>query len=140
MEKSQRRQPSLGVQASLPSKVAFKHIKQLSNNSKPQSFIPFIFRNKKSQQCENQNFPAPGILQLIQANINVKVFFRIKINATIQQINSMSCSKIPKKLKNLCFSNQLQTDLIITKKEVIVPFNTPFDYQSTLQGNNSRKN
>lgn len=53
------------TQVNAPSKIAFKHLKVVDNFKKPQSYIPFIFKNKKIVNSDKSIFPSPGMPFLI---------------------------------------------------------------------------
>ena len=51
---------SVAVQATTSSKVALKQIKLVHKSRPPQSYVPFLFKNKKLTKHSSLS-PAPGI-------------------------------------------------------------------------------
>lgn len=53
MENFNQDHSNVGVQANSPSKIPLKHLNTITNSKQKQSYMPFIFRSKRTQLNEN---------------------------------------------------------------------------------------
>lgn len=62
-------QSSFAVQVNSPSKIPLRHLNAIQKENVPQSYMPFLFKNKKIDNVNNICSPPPGTISNIIRSI-----------------------------------------------------------------------